>query len=488
MSFFFNCDNQGSHRKETINLSPIVLIYNNTSIKDSLLIISDYMGSPMVVYKPVISYTSYENPFEEKTIISNSKDLKDTFKINAYSAIVLKHKYNLEDLYFLVNPGDTLYYSTYNGVPIYKSTNKKKNLFDFKSEALLRKDYDEFTSNDFYFNQIKVVILENKNEKKFYNDYLESRIAGFKKKNLLLDSLIKGKKISSEGYGLYKDKIKYDSINLLFNKFLFPNKEIKSLETFLKKDDSLLIYGFYKNYLHNLAEKKFKISTKNSGQSVFLDAEQAYDSIINSNHLFTQKTKLYLLYYYLNQIVENNSFEISKKYIDSFFEENPNESLKTFIRNKYLVDFYKYKEEIDSVFLIDGLKKKLRLKDFISKNKGKVIFIDFWASWCAPCREVMLDSKKLIFEYKNKNVVFLYISIDKSFGNWQKAFEEEDLLTYDYNLLAVNYPNAKFYKKINLQNIPRYLIFDKNGELVHKNAPSPNSIELRKEIDKYLLE
>ena len=55
-------------------------------------------------------------------------------------------------------------------------------------------------------------------------------------------------------------------------------------------------------------------------------------------------------------------------------------------------------------------------------------------------------------------------------------------------MLAVNYPNANFYQGLQLKTIPRYLIYDKTGKLVHKNAPSPESIEIREELNKYLKE
>jgi len=98
----------------------------------------------------------------------------------------------------------------------------------------------------------------------------------------------------------------------------------------------------------------------------------------------------------------------------------------------------------------------------------------------------MPESKKLIIDYKNKDVVFLFISIDKSHKSWKKAQADENIMFYKHNTLAINYPNAKFYKDLNLKSIPRYLIFNKKGELVHKNAPSPSSKELQSLLNKYI--
>ena len=70
------------------------------------------------------------------------------------------------------------------------------------------------------------------------------------------------------------------------------------------------------------------------------------------------------------------------------------------------------------------------------------------------------------------------------FEKWKIASEKEDLL--NNNLLTLNYPNAMFYKELQLKTIPRYLIYDKTGKLVHRNAPSPDSKEIRNELDKFL--
>ncbi len=486
--FLSNCNTKEKpSTKEKSNT--IVLLYDNVSIKDTLIIIPRKKEPPLAKYNPVISFTSNEYFFDEKTIIENSKDLKDTIRLNSDSEILIKHKYNVEDLYFIAKPGDTLTYKPLNGIPAYDSKRHTKlNLLDFKSEALLRNKNYEDDSNNFYFNQIKALIYQNENENKFHKDYLKSRIIESKNKNKVLDSLKRIKKISKQTYLLHKNKLKFDSINLFYNKNIFPNKDVKPLEVFLESNGNLLIYGFYKEYLHNLIKRKFKIGTKKYGNATLLDAKQAYDSISNNSEIFTKKTKAYLLYYYLNQIIENDFVEVSKKYINEFKKTNSFESLTTHLNNKYLVDFYELKNEIDSVYFVNEYKKKIVFKDFLNNNKGKIIFVDFWASWCAPCRKAIPDSKKLITKYKNKDIIFVYISIDKNFNDWQKALKQESLLSYKYSFMAVNYPKAEFYKNISLKSIPRYLIFDKNGILIHNNAPSPTNENFTREIDKYFLD
>src|SRR5699024_9427160 len=128
------------------------------------------------------------------------------------------------------------------------------------------------------------------------------------------------------------------------------------------------------------------------------------------------------------------------------------------------------------------------LKDILSNNKGKVIYIDFWASWCAPCRDVMPDAKKLANQFLDKDVTFIYLSIDDNKSLWEKASIEEELDKVSTNFLVLNYRAANMFKELKLQTIPRYILFNKNGELVHQNASGPDSDEIRSLLNKYLKE
>ncbi len=95
----------------------------------------------------------------------------------------------------------------------------------------------------------------------------------------------------------------------------------------------------------------------------------------------------------------------------------------------------------------------------------------------------------MLTAYKNKDIVFLYISIDTNFNKWQEASQEEGLSFNKNNLMAVNYPAANFYRELQLKAIPRYLLYDKKGKLVYRNAPNPkDEIALKEVIDNYLQE
>jgi thiol-disulfide isomerase/thioredoxin len=114
--------------------------------------------------------------------------------------------------------------------------------------------------------------------------------------------------------------------------------------------------------------------------------------------------------------------------------------------------------------------KDVTLNDFT----GKVIYMDFWASWCGPCREQMKSAPKLhkLFE-GNKEIVFLYINMDEKIDLGKKAIEEDKIEGIQLFSGGFQKGNA-IVKAFNISGIPRYLIIGKDGKILDNNAPRPN--------------
>ena len=140
------------------------------------------------------------------------------------------------------------------------------------------------------------------------------------------------------------------------------------------------------------------------------------------------------------------------------------------------------------LLLIDKNNRQTNLYEVLGKNKGKVIYLDFWASWCAPCLQSMPHARILREEYKDKSVVFICLAINDEEANWKVAER-----IYGVNYLSESYfiTNSKTEQVIidlNVRTVPRYVLFDKNGVLVHSNAPEPRGREIREQLDKLLKE
>ena len=127
--------------------------------------------------------------------------------------------------------------------------------------------------------------------------------------------------------------------------------------------------------------------------------------------------------------------------------------------------------------LVDTSGKTVSMKDF----KGKVVFIDVWATWCGPCREQFPHLKEIEEEYKdNKDIVFMGISIDKlkDQQKWLRFIRKEKL--QGIQLLD----DAKaFREKYGIYSIPRFLLIDKQGRWIEIRCPRP---EAKEELKRYL--
>ncbi len=124
--------------------------------------------------------------------------------------------------------------------------------------------------------------------------------------------------------------------------------------------------------------------------------------------------------------------------------------------------------------------------DLVEKFKGKLVFVDFWSSWCIPCRKEMPAMRSLKREYLGKEIVFITISIDNSLLAWQKASNNENLESDNSFLLRKQDSVFKFKERI-INEIPRYFLLGKDGSIISDNAPSPGEDSLKKMINQYLL-
>lgn len=117
--------------------------------------------------------------------------------------------------------------------------------------------------------------------------------------------------------------------------------------------------------------------------------------------------------------------------------------------------------------------KTLKLSD----ERGKIVLIDFWASWCGPCRKANPDLAALYSKYKNKGFEIFGVSIDDEKRAWKKAIQSDRI-----NWKQVNSPggwDAAVAVEWKLEQIPASFLIDQQGKVI--------AIDLKKaELEKYL--
>ncbi len=122
------------------------------------------------------------------------------------------------------------------------------------------------------------------------------------------------------------------------------------------------------------------------------------------------------------------------------------------------------------------------LEDF----QGSFVYIDVWATWCGPCIAEIPALEKLQKNYTNKNLTFLSISIDqeKDFDKWLAMIADKDL--GGNQVFADNAWESEFIKAYLINSIPRFILVDKESNIVSADAPRPSDPAIRKMLEKLL--
>lgn len=116
----------------------------------------------------------------------------------------------------------------------------------------------------------------------------------------------------------------------------------------------------------------------------------------------------------------------------------------------------------------------------LSSLRGNVVLIDFWAGWCAPCREENPKLRRVYNKYKNKGFEIYAVSLDKTKDMWVKAIKQDRLNWIQVSDLKFwNSPVAKLY---NIQSIPNNVLIDENGKIIAKQLKSEALDKKLKEV------
>ncbi len=121
-----------------------------------------------------------------------------------------------------------------------------------------------------------------------------------------------------------------------------------------------------------------------------------------------------------------------------------------------------FSEEANLEMLIGLDDSKITLREVLQQHKGKKILIDVWASWCADCIRGIPKVKKLQKGFPD--VVYLFLSVDRSNPSWKRAIKKYNLVGEHYNL-PQGMNDGNFVDFINLNWIPRYMVIDESGKI-----------------------
>lgn len=112
---------------------------------------------------------------------------------------------------------------------------------------------------------------------------------------------------------------------------------------------------------------------------------------------------------------------------------------------------------------------------------GKLTLIDFWASWCKPCRMENPNVVSVYNDYKDEGFSIISVSLDKTEQSWKKAIEDDQMDWYHVSNLE--YWNEPIAKEWGVRSIPATFLIDENGIIIAKNLRGD---ALRQKVSEYL--
>jgi peroxiredoxin len=170
----------------------------------------------------------------------------------------------------------------------------------------------------------------------------------------------------------------------------------------------------------------------------------------------------------------------SRSFSQSDFETEMNNLAKRFPTNKILAEMKKnydaqkaqaaQMQQQQSDTWVNKQAPDFSLPDANGKNislasfKGKYLLVDFWASWCSPCRMENPNVVKAYEEFKDKNFAILGVSLDKEKDPWQQAIIEDKLAWTQVSDLK--YWNSKAVDVFKISGIPFNILVDPQGKII----------------------
>jgi len=393
---------------------------------------------------------------------------------------------------YLVRPGDSL--SVFFG--------ESKDIFLVPDNDIRKNEVDIFRFINSQFNKSYYEIIFDFKKYKYDYEMFALRKKMFKERVLSSISILKqfidsknlGKNIESYSTNIIKLEfysktilglwgVRYFSEISKNQKKLFDSTYSALLNDSLDNTVSPIPYRNVK-YSYFVRHVQFEIGQDPLEKSEYQKpaANTLYKFALNDIHNKAQ------LDYFLFLIVKDELLKYpksSQKCLQTFFNDCKNELYKKYI-NEMLLTTRKTAASNSGDTFIRADKTETNFSTILNSFKGQVVYLDIWASWCAPCRSEIPAAAKLREKYKDKQIQFLYISIDNNFNLWDKAINQEGLNEFPNSYLLLDFENSDFKKKFRVGPIPRYLIIDILGNVIISEAPRPSEESLTQVLDDFL--
>lgn len=440
-------------------------IENATNDSVSLIIDKTYLSQEQTLYQISVK----QNQFTVELQLDKSR--------------LVELSYQSQLIHIYLEPGDSLDVKFKAGnlseSIVFSGKGEANNQFNKKFNTQFK---DHFTTSlleekmrMLSLDEFEMLIYDNrKKEKSFYTDYAEKKLLSEKFKKFI-ENHIK--------YNYLNSLLSYPVVNANKSTAILkvnplPAVTLEAFDKSTANDEEAMISECYRNFLTAFVTYyASELNGFNKFKDYTISTEKKY--VIARDYLKGEPFLFYLTKFLLEMGEKTNPETVKRIYTEMEKEDKTGEY--TAILKKKLGKWMKTKLPKTAEGKLDIVSAEFKLQGFNGKEisladfKGKVIYVDFWASWCGPCKQQFPFSKSLhdqLSDKQKKEVVFLYISIDNTEEIWKKAVNslhlegEHALSPGGWNSFV-----AKYYQ---INSIPRYLLIDKKGNVVNQNAKRPS--------------
>ncbi len=241
-------------------------------------------------------------------------------------------------------------------------------------------------------------------------------------------------------------------------------------------DDSKLIYSL-RHFERNLGDSLSKIY--NDVRSTSPEQSEATGNLLQSYYSSSMKD-------FSKKFAQENSSSLAAlsatKYLDQREDFGTMEGLgqnlsKAFPGNKYVIDYMGLLAELRKL-PVGSEAPEINLPSPEGKNvslaslKGKVVLVDFWASWCGPCRKDNPFIVSIYKKYKAQGFDIFGVSLDDNADAWKTAIQK-DGLTWNH-VSELKKWNSQVAKTYGVDAIPFSVLLDRDGKIIGKGLRGPD--------------
>ncbi len=254
-----------------------------------------------------------------------------------------------------------------------------------------------------------------------------------------------------------------------------PGNYYDFLQTVEVSDPNGLAYEQYTHFLDQYFDHLRDLPENNGFTKMELAEQHLYNEVLNF-----YKARLFTI------ACKRGKAKVNGPDIRDFIASSENETYNDVLRQAYNEAKGLTNGALAPDFkLLDATGRSVSLQDL----KGKIVYLDFWASWCSPCVMQMRNSQQWKSKFKGKDVAFVYVSLDKNTSDWRNFIKTLPGSADGIHLIAAsgNVYQSKIAKLYHVKRLPNVFILDKEGKVYFNSAKDTAQQRMSEMIENLLL-